>query len=209
IAAGLANSFIEPLESTGLYLSALAAVTLAEHFPRGDDMAPFAFRFNRIVTNRFYEVLDFINMHYCLTKRSDTEFWREVQRPERLNDRLAAKLEFWRSKPPSAADFEDQFFPGQPDTPLPSGGLPGDHRSPIDTAGLWGYESYEAVLYGMNFLEAECDAWYGRDRAPPPVLRNVIERLTVAQQKLLPHHTWLQRVLGMPEYPATARPASK
>jgi tryptophan 7-halogenase len=203
IAIGLAGNFIEPLESTGLYISDLAAVTLAEHFPYGDDMAPLAFRFNRILANRFYEILDFINMHYCLTRRTDTEFWREVQRSERINGRLKAKLDFWRVKPPSAADFEDQFFPGQPDTPLPSGGVPGDHRSPIDTASLWSYESYEAILYGMDFLDAECDAWYGRNRPPPKVLRNVIEKLTAARRKLPPHHIWLQRVAGMPEYSTT------
>jgi tryptophan 7-halogenase len=204
IAAGLAGSFIEPLESTGLYLSDLAAVLLAEHFPRGDDTAPLALRFNRIMANRFYEILDFINLHYCLTRREDTDFWRDVRQPERINGRLAAKLDFWRTKPPSAADFEDSLFPGQPDTPLPSGGLPGDHRSPIDTAALWGYESYEAVLYGMNFLDAECDAWYGRDRSPPAVLRSVLERLARAGRKLPPHHTWLQRTVGMPVYKATA-----
>jgi tryptophan halogenase len=201
IAAGLANSFIEPLESTGLYLSALAAVLLAEHFPRSDDLLPLATRFNRIMSNRFYEVLDFINMHYCLSRRTDTEFWREVQRPERINDRLAAKLNFWRQKPPSAADFEDAFFPGQPDVLQVVAGFPGDRRGPIDTASLWGYESYEAVLYGMNFLDAECDAWYGHERPPPQVLANVIERLGMARQKLLPHETWLHRVAGMVDYP--------
>jgi tryptophan 7-halogenase len=205
IAAGLANSFIEPLESTGLYLSDLAAVLLAEHFPRGGDVAPLRFRFNRIMTNRFYEILDFINMHYCLTRRTDTEFWREVQQPERINGRLRAKLDFWRIKPPSAGDFEDQRFPGQPDTPLPSGGVPGDHRSPIDTAGLWSYTSYEAVLYGMDFLAAECDAWYGQHRPPPAVLRNVLERLTLARRKLLPHHQWLQQIVGMADYQTTLR----
>lgn len=206
IAGGLANSFIEPLESTGLYLSALVPVLLAEHFPRGEDMAPFAFRFNRIITNRFYEILDFINMHYCITRRTDTAFWREVQRPERINGRLAAKLDFWRIKPPSPSDFEDPWFPGQPDTPLPSGGTPGDHRSPIDTAGLWDYTSYETVLYGMDFLAAECDAWFGRDRPPPQVLRSVIERLSMARKKLPLHHVWLQRVVGMPGYPVTVNP---
>lgn len=203
IAGGLAQSFLEPLESTGLYLNALVPVLLAEHFPRGDDWAPLAYRLNRVMTNRFYEVLDFINMHYCLTRRTDTEFWREVQRPSRINDRLKAKLEFWRMKPPSPSDFEDPWFPGQPDSPLPSAGVPGDHRSPIDTAGLWDYTSYEAVLYGMGFLEAECDAWYGRDRPPPRVLRNVLERLSLARRKLPPHHVWLQRVVGMPDYPVT------
>lgn len=200
IAAGLAGNFIEPLESTGLYLSDLAAVILAEHFPYGNDTAPHAYRLNRIMANRFYEILDFINMHYCLTRRSDSEFWREIRRPERINPRLAAKLDFWRVKPPSPADFEDPWFPGQPDTPLPSAGTDGDHRSPIDTAGLWGNESYEAVLYGMNFLKDECDAWFGPRRPPPAVLKAVLDRLAMAPRKLPKHHAWLQRVLGMAEY---------
>ena len=202
VAIGLAGNFIEPLESTGLYLSDLAAVMLAELFPRGDDWALLRFRFNRILANRFYEILDFINMHYCLTRRTDTPFWREVQTPGRINDRLQAKLDYWRVKPPSPSDFEDQFLPGQPATPLPSGGLPGDHRSPIDTAGLWSYESYEAILYGMDFLREECDRWYGVDRKPPPVLRHVIDKLQAATHKLPPHDAWLQRVLGMRAYPA-------
>jgi tryptophan halogenase len=164
-------------------------------------MEPAAYRFNRIMTNRFYEILDFINMHYCLSRRTDTEFWREVQRPERINDRLQAKLDFWRIKPPSPTDFEDQFFPGQPNTPLPSGGLPGDHRSPVDTAGLWSHESYESILYGMDYLYKECDDWYGRQRPNPSVLPHVLEKLKLARQKLPPHALWLQRVLGMPDYP--------
>jgi tryptophan halogenase len=205
IAIGLAGSFIEPLESTGLYLSDLAAIMLAAHFPYADDMAPLAFRFNRIMTNRFYEILDFINMHYCLTRRSDTEFWREIRRSERVNDRLKAKLEFWRVKPPSPADFEDQFFPGQPDTPLPSGGLPGDHRSPIDTAGLWNHESYEAILYGMDFLRDECDEWFGKDRPKTRVPAYVVDKLKLAPRNLPPHDVWLKRVLGMPDYPRSRR----
>ncbi len=203
VSIGLAGSFIEPLESTGLYLSDLAAVMLTEHFPHGSNMEPAAYRFNRIMTNRFYEILDFINMHYCLSRRTDTEFWREVQRPERINDRLQAKLDFWRIKPPSPTDFEDQFFPGQPNTPLPSGGLPGDHRSPVDTAGLWSHESYESILYGMDYLYKECDDWYGRQRPNPSVLPHVLEKLKLARQKLPPHALWLQRVLGMPDYPPT------
>lgn len=202
VAIGLAGSFIEPLESTGLYLSDLATVMLTEYFPYGNDMEPLAFRFNRIMANRFYEILDFINMHYCLTRRTDSEFWREIRRPERINDRLNAKLEFWRNKPPSAADFEDQFFPGQPITSLPSGGIPGDHRSPIDTAGLWNHESYEAILYGMQFLDTECDEWFGTNRPKPRVLKQILEVLALAPRKLLPHHVWLQRVLGMPDYVA-------
>jgi tryptophan halogenase len=197
IAIGLSAGFIEPLESTGLYLSDLAVVMATEHFPYRDDMAPLAYRFNRIMANRFHEILDFINMHYCLTRRTDTEFWREVQRP------VKAKLDFWRVKPPSFADFEDQYFPGQPDIPLPSGGLPGDHRSPVDTAGVFALSSYEPILYGMDFLKAECDLWFGTDRPPSQVPQRLVERLHMAQQKLPPHDVWLKRVVGMPDYPKT------
>ncbi len=201
VSIGLSGNFIEPLESTGLYLSDLAIVMLAEHFPFDDDMGAHAFRFNRIMANRFYEILDFINMHYCLTQREDTAFWREVKRPERINDRLAAKLEFWRSKPPSASDFVDQRIPGQTDNPLPDAGLPGDHRPPVDTAGIFGLESYEAILYGMNFLAEECDEWFGKDRPKPRVPGFIIDRLKLAPRALPPHALWLRHVVGMADYP--------
>ena len=83
---------------------------------------------------------------------------------------------------------------------MPSGGLPGDHRSPIDTAGIWSHESYETILYGMDFLDKECDDWYGQQRPDPGVLKHVAEKLNLAQQKLPPHDVWLHRVLGMPIY---------
>ena len=206
IAIGLAAQFIEPLESTGLYLSDLGAVMLAAHFPYTDDYSALAWRYNRIMANRFYEILDFINLHYCLTRRKDTEFWREVQTPARINDRLSAKLDFWRSKIPSPSDFIDLHVPGQPDTPLPDGGFPGDHRSPVDTAGIFGVESYEAILYGMGFLAEECDAWFGTARPRTHVPKYVIDRLRLAPKAFPPHELWLQQVAGMPAYPATVRP---
>ncbi len=200
IAIGLSGGFIEPLESTGLYLSQLASELLAEHFPSTDDMAPLAFRFNRIMANRFYEILDFINMHYCLTRRTDTEFWREVGRPERINDRLRAKLDYWRIKPPSVSDFIDQFFPGQADNPLASSGPFEDNRHPIDTGRLWNHHSYEAILYGMDFLRDECNVWYGNNRPRPAVHKTVLDTINAARDKLPPHDVWLKRMVGMADY---------
>lgn len=201
IAIGLSSSFIEPLESTGLFLSDLATVMLSEHFPYQDDMAPLAYRFNRIMADRFYEILDFINLHYCLTQRDDTEFWREIGKAERIHDRVKAKLEFWRSKPPSIADFEDASFPGEPTLELPSGGIPGDHRAPVDTAGVFGLSSYEAILYGMDFLRDECDHWYGANRPATQILPPIANRIEIAKQQLPTHADWLQRVCSMPAYP--------
>ncbi len=200
IAMGLAGGFLEPLESTGLYLNEFATEMLAEHFPYGDDMEPLAFRFNRMMENRFYEILDFINMHYCLTRRTDTEFWREVRRPERTNDRLRTKLDYWRIKPPSVSDFVDQLFPGQTDSPLASGGPLGDNRYPIDTGRLWNHHSYEAILFGMDFLRDECNEWYGEQRPRPAVHKKVLDAIDVARNKLPPHDVWLKRMVGMADY---------
>ena len=204
LAIGLAGSFIEPLESTGLYLSDLAAVMLAEHFPYGDDLSVAARRVNRIMANRFFEILDFINLHYCLTQRDDTEFWREVRKPARINDRLQAKLDYWRIKPPSPSDFEDQWFPGQPDEPLPGDADTADRRPPVDTGTIFGLHSVEAILYGMQFLAEESGARYGAERPRSTVYRQVLDGLTRAAKQLPPHHQWLTRV-GIDRYLAQDR----
>ena len=201
VAIGLSAGFIEPLESTGLYLSDLAAVMLTDHFPRQSDYTSMAYRFNRLMLNRFYEIVDFINLHYCLTRRSDSEFWREVQRPERINDRLKAKLDFWRVKPPSLADFEDQFFPGQPLRPYPHGDGMMDDRAPVDPGGIFTLSSYEAILYGMDFLAPECDRWFGGSRPRTQVQPNIARRVQMAGRGLPPHDAWLRHVTGMPDFP--------
>jgi tryptophan halogenase len=208
IAIGDASSCIDPLEPSSIYMIEHAAAMLAEHFPLGDELTPLAFRYNRIMSNRFYELLDFANLHYCLTRREDSAFWREVQRPERVSDRLQAKLNYWRVKRPTTADFEDQFFPGQSSQPLASGTIDGDYRGPIDTAGLWDQQDYECVLYGMEFLNDECDEWFGTERPDSLVAKNVVDRLKTAPSKLPSHAQWLQHFCGMPDYD-TQRGASK
>ncbi|MBU06052.1 MAG: tryptophan halogenase [Dehalococcoidales bacterium] len=200
VSIGLSGGFIEPLESTGLYLAQAASALLAEHFPHTDDMAPLAFRFNRIMQDRFYEILDFINMHYCLTRRTDTEFWREVRRPEMINDRLQAKFDYWKIKPPSVSDFIDQFFTGQAGIFPTPGESVGDGRCPIDTGGLWNHHSYEAILYGMDFLRDECNERYGENRPRPFIHKKVIDAVDSARDKLPPHDVWLRRMVGMPDY---------
>lgn len=206
IAIGLSGGFIEPLESTGLYLSDLGAVLLAEHFPsQPEQMASLAQRYNRIMTNRYYEILDFINMHYCLTRRTDTAFWREVSQPERINDRLAAKFDYWRSKPPTPHDYQDPAFWGYPSQTIAAASplsLP-----PVDSGELWNHESYECILYGMDFLHQQSEQWYGKNRPAPRVHPAILMRLQMARQKIPPHAIWLQKILQMPQYQTAGKPA--
>ncbi|MGY8985166.1 MAG: tryptophan halogenase family protein [Sphingomonadales bacterium] len=198
VSIGLSGGFIEPLESTGLYLSDLASVMLAEHFPYTEVVEPLRNRFNRIMVNRFYEILDFINMHYCLTKRTDTDFWKEVQKPERINDRLKAKFEYWRLKPPSPNDFEDSFLPSMCGNNLP--GMGGDLRPPMDTAGLWNHESYECIMYGMDWEQERYLQEFGPNLAQPRIPDYILKRLSAAPHKLPTHEEWLQKMVGMKNY---------
>ncbi|MEM6775173.1 MAG: tryptophan halogenase family protein [Pseudomonadota bacterium] len=166
VAIGLSGGFIEPLESTGLYLSEFAAVTLAEHFPFGEQMQPLADRFNRILSNRYNEVLDFVNMHYALSRRDDTPFWREVRRSERVTDSLREKLEFWKIKPPSASDFDDQFR-------------------------LFSHQSYEYILYGMDYLQGTyLDRFAGQQQAAR-IPEHIAKVVDAARTRLPKHEDWL------------------
>ena len=208
IALGLSGGFVEPLESTGLYLSDLGAVALAEHFPfDSDHMEAMAYRYNRVMSNRYYEILDFINMHYCMTQRTDTEFWKTVQQSEHITDRLQAKLAFWKMKPPSSFDFEDQSFPGLSQQAMAADQSGADRRAAVDTAGLWNHESYECILYGMDFLKQEYNEKLGENRPKTQVHPHILERLQAASQKLPPHDVWLRQYLGMQDYATADKPA--
>ncbi|HZW60075.1 MAG TPA: hypothetical protein VFE85_07265, partial [Woeseiaceae bacterium] len=100
---------------------------------------------------------------------------------------------------------EDMHLPGQPDAPLPSGNLPGDQRSPVDNGRLFGVDSYEAILYGLDFLRAECTQWFGATRPPSRAARTVAQRVAAAPAKLPPHDAWLREAVGMPRYTAARR----
>ncbi|WP_457324158.1 tryptophan halogenase family protein [Roseateles sp. P5_E11] len=96
IAIGLSSGFLEPLESTSIYLiqdgiSRLMTL-LTEGRPLDDDARAL---FNEGSVRRFARIRDFIILHYCLTRRRDSELWRHVSRME-LPDTLAFRLELWR-----------------------------------------------------------------------------------------------------------------
>lgn len=171
VAIGLSGGFIEPLESTGIYLSEFAAVTLAEHFPFGQEMQRLADRFNRIMANRYDEVLDFVNMHYCLSRRDDTEFWREVQQESHITDRLRAKFDFWKIKPPSASDFDDQFR-------------------------LFSHQSYEYILYGMDFFQGGYRERFAGEQQAAQLLPHVAKVVEAARSRLPRHEQWLASECG-------------
>jgi len=76
VAIGLSGGFLEPLESTSINLIENAIGWLLQYFPDRDCRPELANEFNRLVSQRYEYVRDFIVLHYKVTQRTDTEFWR-------------------------------------------------------------------------------------------------------------------------------------
>jgi len=76
VAIGLSGGFLEPLESTSINMIENAVGWLVQYFPDRACSPALAHEFNRLVSERYEYVRDFIILHYKITGRSDSEFWR-------------------------------------------------------------------------------------------------------------------------------------
>jgi tryptophan halogenase len=91
VAIGLSGGFLEPLESTGIYLIQDAIMKLIEFFPDRQFAAPDTDEFNRQMSAKFDEVRDFIILHYKASERDDSDFWKYCKSmpvPEELARRM-------------------------------------------------------------------------------------------------------------------------
>jgi tryptophan halogenase len=94
IALGLASGFLEPLESTSIHLVQNSIIRLIKLFPSGGDYQREIDQFNREVRVEIEHIRDFIILHYHLTARGDTAYWREC-REMSVPDTLKHKLEMF------------------------------------------------------------------------------------------------------------------
>jgi hypothetical protein len=95
VAVGLSAGFVEPLESTSIALIETAVGKLVELFPDRAMRPELADEFNRYMGGRYESVRDFIVMHYKLTTRDDTEFWRYCANMP-IPDTLRHQIELFR-----------------------------------------------------------------------------------------------------------------
>ena len=80
VGIGLANGFIEPLESTGLMLTHEAIVKLCGTLQmRNGTVTKYdTDLFNRAFQNQIMGFKDFISQHYALSMRDDTPYWKHI-----------------------------------------------------------------------------------------------------------------------------------
>ncbi|MEW6704061.1 MAG: tryptophan halogenase family protein [Pseudomonadota bacterium] len=127
LAIGLSAGFLEPLEASALALIEYSAELLREQMPA--DRAAIdlvARRFNEACEVRWARIVEFLKLHYVLSRRDDSAFWRDNREPGSVPGPLQELLSLWRHRPPSRHDFVRH------DEPFPSA-------------------SWQYVLYGMGF----------------------------------------------------------
>jgi tryptophan halogenase len=127
VAVGMSAGFIEPLEASALALVELSAAMIRDSMPANRELiAVAAERFNERFQYRWDRVIDFLKLHYVLSQRRDSDYWRDHRAASSIPDRLQELLNLWRYQAPSRLDFvqTDEIFPAA---------------------------SYQYVLYGMGF----------------------------------------------------------
>ena len=184
VAVGLAAGFVEPLESTGIGLIEMAAYLIAHLLPADGAMERTAALYNRLMDERFRRIYDFIKLHYCLSQRADSAFWRDNTDFASVPDSLRARLETWRCRPPHRLDFvtdTEMFLPA----------------------------SWQYILYGMEFrtgLDTLRAAYREGERAQAEfaMLRQVAPH---AVRDLPDHRALLERLCAGAENAARTPPA--
>jgi glycine/D-amino acid oxidase-like deaminating enzyme len=96
VALGLSAGFLEPLESTSIFLIQRGLGKLIDLMLSGAPLTgQVAAGFNDLNERQFARVRDFLILHYCLSARRDSALWRAMTSME-LPETLAFKIRAWR-----------------------------------------------------------------------------------------------------------------
>jgi tryptophan halogenase len=100
VAIGLASGFLEPLESTSIYLVQAAVIDLIRLMPRAGSAGTdrrLVDEFNRLNDMQYERIRDFLVLHYIANRRFGEPLWDYV-RSMPLPESLAHKLQLFRSR---------------------------------------------------------------------------------------------------------------
>ena len=164
VAIGLSGGFLEPLESTGIYLIQQAITNLIELFPTHTSYDVDRLEYNRLMDIEFERVRDFLLLHYVATTRDDSPFWRYLTSME-LPDSLLHKMDLFKSSG-RVVSYETGAF-----------------KDP----------SWLAVYYGQNIIPDHVDplSLHMPDSVLPGQLGSVSQTIANAVQTMATHKDYI------------------
>ena len=167
LAIGLSAGFIEPLEASAIVTVELSLDALLADWPTRATMPLVAARFNALFRYRWERIVEFLKLHYLLSRRSE-RYWRAHREPASVPARLAELVKLWANRPPTRADLpmSDEMFPAA---------------------------SYQYVLYGMGFAAPAATPIRA---APPPSFDPVVQRARTLATSLPPVRVYLDALAG-------------
>ena len=169
VALGLAQGFVEPLEATSILVTDFSAELFARNFSVNKSSMSIAANYcNRVVTYTWERVIDFVQMHYCISDRDDSAFWSANVKEAKKSDLLSERLAMWRCNYPKKSDFFSRFD-------------------------LFDVDNYLYVLYGMKYpTQPKKMTAYEENYFKNEILkvRNLEHQLS---GELLGHRDWLKK----------------
>lgn len=108
VALGLSAGFMEPLESTSIHLINTGINKLVAILSLGGIVEAQRSTYNRLTIREYERIRDFLILHYKVTRREDSDFWRRC-RAMKVPDTLAERIEIFRANGQIFRE-EDELF---------------------------------------------------------------------------------------------------
>lgn len=170
VALGLAQGFVEPLEATSILVTDFAALLLARNFPKVIDDIPVVSDYcNKAVRYTWERVIDFVQLHYFISDRRDSQFWIDNTENTVMSDVLRERLALWKIGVPKKTDFFSSFD-------------------------IFGVENHLFVLYGMDYPTRPGALGVNEASRSKELVREVQEKSLQMGNSLMSHRAWLSEL---------------
>ncbi|KZN68286.1 tryptophan halogenase [Pseudoalteromonas luteoviolacea CPMOR-1] len=95
VAIGLSQGFIEPLEATALHIVQETVQSFIECYQEENFSCKGRGKHNRMMSQRYQAIRDYIVAHYRVNSRNDTAYWRDNANNNQLSKSLFDVLNTW------------------------------------------------------------------------------------------------------------------